>query len=282
VTYDVYVDGSWSPQLKRGGWGVVTIAADGTRAELSGTLYDTTSQGAEIRAAIEALARLPSGLSCIRLHSDSSALVNGVNTLLATWRNRDWQTVSGHKLAHHDLWAELDGRLRERGETVTVTWIAGQGHNAHHARAHALAVTAMRNPVAPPATQPIEIIIGDGDPASKLESLPFLAIGVREGTTDGEVRMKTSQGVAVDRSVVEAYAAALIAAYEAECLGPALTTRRGSVRVTINPAMGTVDLARDGQDPLTETEAVQAALMLLAGAHAVLEIGANGQNNTIR
>lgn len=272
MTYDVYIDGSWSPQRQRGGWGIVTIAADGTRDELSGTLYDTTSQGAEIRAAIEALARLPGDLAGIRLHSDSSALVNGVNTLLATWRNRDWQTVSGRKLAHHDLWAELDRRLQERGETVTVTWIAGHGHDAHHARAHALAVTAMRNPIAPTAMRPIEIIIGDGDPASNLKSVPFLAVGVKEDTTDGGARMKTRHGVTVDRGVVEAYAAALIAAYEAECLGPGLTTQRGSVRVTINGAMGTVDLAHDGQSPLTETEAVQAALMLLAGAHAVRAI----------
>jgi ribonuclease HI len=259
MTYDVYIDGSWSPQRQRGGWAAIILSPDGIRAEFSGPVFDTTPQGAEIHAAVEALAHLGHEIEHVRLYSDNSVLVTGVNQHLATWRNRDWQTVKGRKLAHHDLWAKLDRQLRERGDAVTVSWVAGDGHNALHARAHALAITAMRGTTAPVP------------PSEQVDTAPVEDVSV----TESNARMRTCQGIAVDRSVVEAFAAALVAADKAECLAPSLATQSGRVRVRLDGAMGTVELQRDGQAPLTETEAVQAALMLLAGAHAVRMIAAH-------
>jgi ribonuclease HI len=278
---DVYIHGSWSHHRQRGGWAVIALNPDGTRTEYSGTILGTSPQGAEVKAAIEALTRLPVSDDGLCLHTDSRAIDVGVNERLKTWKNRAWRTVNGRLLADHELWAELDRRILEREDAVAVIWSGGYVNELRHDRAHALAMTALHEEAlhdeAPPDTSdPVGIVIGDpimppaDDPGT---SMPIEIAPVPTG--EPNARIVTALDVTVDRRVVEAFATALVTAYDAEGHTPVLATTDGRVRVVVHGAMGTIGLQAEASGPLTDIQAIQAAVMLLAGAHAVRAIEAH-------
>lgn len=84
-------------------------------------------------------------------------------------------------------------------------------------------------------------------------------------------KMETGEGVQVDQAVVEAYAMALVAKFEADSHAPALCTSgdRGGVKVKINGCLDTIEYEPTGSRVLSSFEAIEAAIALLAGAHAV-------------
>lgn len=277
---DVYIHGSWSHHRQRGGWAVIALNPDGTRTEYSGTILGTSPQGAEVKAAIEALTRLPVSNDGLCLHTDSRAIDVGVNRHLKTWKNRAWRTVNGRLLADHELWAELDRRILEREDAVTLMWSGGYVNELRHDRAHALAMTALHDEAPPDASEPISIVIGapmmpPGDAPET--SMPIDITPVP--TSEPNARMVTALDVTIDRRVIEAFATALVTAYDAEGHAPVLATTDGRVRVVVHGAMGTIGLQAEASGPLTDIQAIQAAVMLLAGAHAVREIEAHDRCN---
>jgi len=87
-------------------------------------------------------------------------------------------------------------------------------------------------------------------------------------------RLETSRKVVVDASVVEAYGQAFVAAFESDSNAPVLASGDGEVRVEINGCMHVVQLnVRGSHVTMLSHQAIQTAVMLLAGAHAVREIG---------
>ncbi len=98
--------GGWSA------WSCLLIAEDGTEFLCSGLLPPpTSSNAAELEAAIQALQRTAEGIR-VHLISDSSYLVN---TMKKGWRRK----------ANHGYWQRLDALCDAR----KVTWEHVPGHN---------------------------------------------------------------------------------------------------------------------------------------------------------
>ena len=124
--YLAYADGSCIGNPGPGGWGVVIVAPDGTRTELSGYDSATTNNRMEITAAIEALSRMPGG-AAVTVRSDSEYVVN---TMTRGWKRK----------ANIDLWQRLDKEAAAR--TVAFEWVRGHGSDPLNNRADELALAA--------------------------------------------------------------------------------------------------------------------------------------------
>src|SRR5258708_3403155 len=89
------LDSSGRCAASRGGGGAVNSGGEGNGQAISGgPIQQTTNQGMEVVAAIEALKRIKEG-STATLFSDSLYVINAMSK---GWKRR----------AKHDLWAELD------------------------------------------------------------------------------------------------------------------------------------------------------------------------------
>lgn len=120
-----------------GGWAVVF--ADG-RA-FSGGETQTTNQRMELRAAIEALARLPEGAQ-VEVRSDSAYVINCFKQRWhAGWERNGWRNSRGESVANRDLWMQLLELARVR----VVTWCKVRGHagDPRNEQADRLAVAAI-------------------------------------------------------------------------------------------------------------------------------------------
>lgn len=74
----------------------------------------------------------------------------------------------------------------------------------------------------------------------------------------------------MEASVVECYAQSLVAAFEGDAHAPKLAAGKGEVMVEINGCMHSIQLDVHGASKsMSSFEAIQSAVMLLAGAHAV-------------
>ncbi|HWQ12740.1 MAG TPA: ribonuclease HI [Roseiflexaceae bacterium] len=145
---EIYTDGACSGNPGPGGWAAV-IVRDGETEEIGGREARTTSNRMELRAALEALRRVPAG-EPVRLFSDSQYLVNGMTSWVRGWKRRGWVTVEGRPVENRDLWEELD-----RAAGTRVAWEYVRGHTGHtyneRANTIAQAYAAGRQPP-PPGT----------------------------------------------------------------------------------------------------------------------------------
>jgi len=114
----LYTDGCCLKASRAGGWAFVLQSHTGLRQSAGrGGLRRTTSNRAELIAAIKGLERLAPGTSAV-LVSDSTYVVQGINEWLELWRARGWRAGSArHRrpLKNADLWRRLDellGRLQ--------------------------------------------------------------------------------------------------------------------------------------------------------------------------
>jgi ribonuclease HI len=137
---DIYVDGACEPNPGKGGWGVHIPSYDPPE-ELSGSDSFSTNQKMELTAAIIALEIMPEG-SHIRLHSDSTYVVNGITKWIHGWKNKGWKNANKKPVANKDLWE----RLEAASQRHTVEWIWVRGHSGieGNERADALANDACR------------------------------------------------------------------------------------------------------------------------------------------
>lgn len=129
-------DGSALGQYGPAGWSAIVTIGEATN-EYSGRIKGATSNAAELRGAVEGLARVPAGMGA-KLLTDSKYLLDGV------YRNRlPAKAKSGDaKLANRELWLRLADLMADR--IVEIEWI--KGHNGHEGneRADALAKAAAR------------------------------------------------------------------------------------------------------------------------------------------
>jgi ribonuclease HI len=95
----------------------------------------------ELRAAVEALRRTPTG-ACIELRSDSELLIDGMRFLVFRWQRCGWRNSRGFDLQHQELWRELHLLNADR----TIRWLWVKGHSGHpiQSRADSLAYQAAR------------------------------------------------------------------------------------------------------------------------------------------
>jgi len=133
-----YADGSCIRNPGPGGWGVVLISPNGSRAEFSGADPSTTNNRMEITAAVEALRRVPAG-AAVKVCSDSQYVIK---TMTRGWRRRE----------NLELWKLLDSECAPR--RVRWEWVPGHSGNRLNERADELAREAAqsgRRPSRPPS-----------------------------------------------------------------------------------------------------------------------------------
>ncbi|MHB8381972.1 MAG: ribonuclease H family protein [Candidatus Binataceae bacterium] len=123
ASYLAYADGACHGNPGRGGWGVVIIAPDGSRREISGHGGHTTNNQMELTAAIQALRAIQPGTRVI-LRSDSQYVIN---TMTRGWKRN----------ANQELWRQLDAEAAQR--KVDFEWVRGHAGDELNERADALA-----------------------------------------------------------------------------------------------------------------------------------------------
>lgn len=122
--YIVYTDGACSGNPGPGGWGAV-IRRGELEEEISGGEQLTTNQRMELRAAVEALNKIPAGEK-VKLHSDSAYLVNCFNQgWIEKWQYNGWVTSKGEPVQNRELWEQL----LQLSEKLEVEWVKVKGHS---------------------------------------------------------------------------------------------------------------------------------------------------------
>jgi len=138
----IYTDGGSINNPGPGGYGVVIVEGGG-KLELSGGFRLTTNNRMEMMAAIVALQRFETRMDTIRIYSDSSYLVNGINKgWVRRWQRNGWKKSDGQNVLNTDLWQQLI-RLTAKGN-VHFQWVKGHAGNALNERCDELAVDSAR------------------------------------------------------------------------------------------------------------------------------------------
>ena len=131
----IYTDGACSGNPGPGGWGVV-LRWNGTQKELHGGDAQTTNNRMELMAAIQALEALNRPAQ-VRLHTDSTYLLDGITKWVAGWQRNGWRTVAKKPVKNEDLWRRLVEAMSRH--EVTWVWVKGHAGDPGNERADALA-----------------------------------------------------------------------------------------------------------------------------------------------
>jgi ribonuclease HI len=131
----IYTDGACSGNPGPGGWGVLLRWKD-TEKELCGGDRQTTNNRMELTAAIQALEALRRPAQ-VRLHTDSTYVLNGITKWITGWQRNGWQTQSKKPVKNADLWQRLAAAISPH--EVTWIWVKGHAGDPGNERADELA-----------------------------------------------------------------------------------------------------------------------------------------------
>jgi ribonuclease HI len=116
----LFSDGSALGNPGPGGYGVILRYGDKER-ELSGYELHTTNNRMELKGVIEGLKALKEPCE-VKIVSDSSYVVKGINEWLGNWIKRDFK-----KVKNPDLWREYIEAAK--GHKIDAFWV--RGHDGH-------------------------------------------------------------------------------------------------------------------------------------------------------
>lgn len=140
----LHTDGSYDRVSSCGGWAAILDSPDVSEPlKKSGAIPRTTNNRAELTAVIKGLEQTPEGTS-VRIVSDSTYVVRGINEWMAKWKSQGWRAgTKNHNrpLQNLDLWLRLDGLLDYRN--VTADWVRGHSGHTRNEECDALAAKAM-------------------------------------------------------------------------------------------------------------------------------------------
>ena len=131
----IYTDGACSGNPGPGGWGVL-LRWNGTEKELCGGDRQTTNNRMELTAAIQALEALRRPAQ-VRLHTDSTYVLNGITKWITGWQRNGWQTSAKKPVKNADLWQRLAAAIS--AHEVTWIWVKGHAGDPGNERADELA-----------------------------------------------------------------------------------------------------------------------------------------------
>lgn len=120
----MYTDGACRGNPGPGGWGVYVASGDIHPREYCGGEHDTTNNRMELKAAIEAIERVPIGAELV-LYTDSQYVNQGINAWIANWKRNGWKTSAKKPVKNADLWQALDAQVNR----VEVRWRWVKGHS---------------------------------------------------------------------------------------------------------------------------------------------------------
>jgi ribonuclease HI len=147
-TVTIYTDGACLRNPGPGGW-AATLTCDEYRREIDGADPATTNNRMELMAVIASLESLKQPCN-VKLHSDSTYVINGITRWIHAWKRHNWireiRRSEGEGTTRHvvnvDLWQRLDA-AREQHDVEWI-WVKGHSGSAENERCDALAVAAAR------------------------------------------------------------------------------------------------------------------------------------------
>ena len=131
----MWSDGACKGNPGPGGWGV-WMRAGGHEKELFGGEENTTNNRMELTAVIEGLKALNTRCQ-VRLHVDSSYVMQGMTSWLPGWKRNGWRTAAKRPVKNEDLWRALDEQVSRH--EVHWKWVKGHAGNEGNERADDLA-----------------------------------------------------------------------------------------------------------------------------------------------
>jgi ribonuclease HI len=121
----IFCDGASKGNPGRGGWGAIVAMGDKV-IELGGAEAHTTNNRMELTAALAALrAANVSPDNVIKVHTDSSYVINGITKWVHGWQRNGWVTKEKKDVLNKDLWAPLADVVDARGP---IAWEYVGGH----------------------------------------------------------------------------------------------------------------------------------------------------------
>ncbi|MCA9190358.1 MAG: ribonuclease HI [Planctomycetales bacterium] len=126
----LYTDGACSGNPGPGGWAFILRDLK-TRKELTGAggESDSTNNRMELKAVIEGLKPLRKRCR-VELYSDSSYVLQGLQSWIKGWKSKGWMRVEGGKrkpVKNVELWQELDLLVNQH----EMSYHHVRGHSGH-------------------------------------------------------------------------------------------------------------------------------------------------------
>ena len=131
----IYTDGACKGNPGPGGWGAF-LSSGGHEKDLFGGEAQTTNNRMELTAVIEALKALKKH-SHVDLHTDSTYVMQGIQTWMTAWKARGWKTADKKPVKNVDLWQALEQECARH--VVRWYWVKGHAGDPGNERADALA-----------------------------------------------------------------------------------------------------------------------------------------------
>ncbi len=141
MVVDIYTDGACSGNPGPGGWGAVLRYGEREKEIRGGDAGGTTNNRMELMAAIQALESLTRPAT-VRLHTDSTYVMNGLTKWLPRWKDNGWQTTARQPVKNADLWQRLDTAVS--AHDVEWHWVKGHAGHPENERADRLAAAGLR------------------------------------------------------------------------------------------------------------------------------------------
>lgn len=132
---EMWTDGACKGNPGVGGWGA-WMRSGAHERELFGGEKVTTNNRMELTAVIEGLRALK-GPSVVRLHVDSTYVMNGLTKWMHGWKRNGWLTGDKKPVKNKELWQALDAEVARHH--VTWVWVKGHAGDPGNERADALA-----------------------------------------------------------------------------------------------------------------------------------------------
>ena len=131
----IFTDGASLGNPGPGGFGAVVLIPNQngyTVKEAGGGEKHTTNNRMELMAAIKGLESLSALFSLglnklhpIRIHTDSSYVINGITKWVFSWERRNWVTMNKEPVLNKDLWEELLENVKDKN----IEWVHVAGHS---------------------------------------------------------------------------------------------------------------------------------------------------------
>ncbi|MFT3712562.1 MAG: ribonuclease HI [Archangium sp.] len=132
---EIFTDGACSGNPGPGGWGVL-LKYGSKEKELFGGEPDTTNNRMELTAVIRALDALTRPVK-VRLHTDSTYVMQGITKWIHGWKKNGWKTASKDPVKNADLWQQLERSTMPHD--IEWKWVKGHAGHDGNERADALA-----------------------------------------------------------------------------------------------------------------------------------------------
>jgi ribonuclease HI len=125
ISVELFTDGACRGNPGPGGWGVLMRFGNEEKS-LCGGESETTNNRMELTAVIEGLMALKRPCE-VKVTSDSTYVLKGVQEWMPNWKKRGWKTASKQPVKNVDLWQKLDAVIGEH----KIDWRWVKGHSGH-------------------------------------------------------------------------------------------------------------------------------------------------------